>query len=801
MKLSENWLREWVNPELTTDELVEQITMGGLEVDAVEPVAGDFSGIIVGEILETEQHPDADKLRVCKVAGGDEVAQVVCGAPNARPGIKIPFATVGAKLPPGADGKPFKIKKAKLRGVESFGMLCAQTELQLGDDSDGLWELAADAPVGLDLREYLGLDDNCIEVDLTPNRSDCLSVKGIARDVGVLNRLAVTEPAIEAVVPTITDTFNVKLSAGESCSRYVGRIIRGIDISQPSPLWMQEKLRRAGLRSIDAVVDVTNYVLLELGQPMHAFDLNTLVGAIDVRMAVAGEELTLLDGQEIKLRDDTVVIADENRAIAMAGIMGGSASSVTAATQDIFLEGAFFSPVAIAGKARNYGLHTDSSHRFERGVDYKLQETAIERATALLLDAVGGEAGPLILTENEFSPADREVTLRRARILSGLGFDMADDEVIDILSRLGLSQTSSTAEGWIFSVPSYRFDISIEEDLLEELARVYGYNRLPTTSLTADLTIAMQQESIIGLDAVRRQLIAKGYQESITYSFVEPKLQQLFDDGSDKITLKNPISADMAEMRTSLWPGLVGALQHNLNRQQGRVRLFETGQRFVSKDKDMNSLQQEPMLAGLIYGSKLDESWSAESEKVDFFDLKGDLESVLALTATANSGEDFTFSAGKHLALHPGQTAEILLAGNVVGIIGAMHPQLQQKLGLAQPAYLFEITQQAIANAKLPEFLPLSKYPEVRRDIAVVVDQTISVAKLKNTVILTAGDDLIDLKVFDVYVGKGIDPQRKSVALGLTYQHPSRTLTEEEINASMECVVKALEQEYEASLR
>lgn len=798
MKLSESWLREWVNPDLTTNELVEQITMAGLEVDAVEPVAAEFSGVIVGEIVSAEQHPDADKLRVCQVAGGAEIAQIVCGAPNARPGIKIPFATVGAVLPPGADGKPFKIKKAKLRGVESFGMLCGQTELQLGEDDKGLWELAADAPVGTDLRDYLSLDDNCIEVDLTPNRSDCLSLKGIARDVGVLNRLPVVEPQITPVAATIDDSVAVQLNAGEACSRYVGRVVQNIDVSCPSPLWLQEKLRRAGVRSIDAVVDVTNFVLLELGQPMHAFDLNSLSGGVQARMASAGESLVLLDGQEIKLRDDILVIADDEKAIAMAGIMGGLATSVTHETKDILLESAFFHPIAIAGKARNYGLHTDSSHRFERGVDYKLQEAAIERATALLLDIVGGAAGPLVIAENDQVPADRVVYLRRARIVSGLGFEMADDEVVDILSRLGLQQVSADASGWTFSVPSYRFDISIEEDLLEELARIYGYNRLPTTSFTADLTIEMQQESAIGLDSVRRQLIAKGYQESITYSFVEPKLQQLFDTSDNKIVLKNPISADMAEMRTSLWPGLIGALQHNLNRQQGRVRLFETGQRFVSSDRDMATLKQEPMLAGLIYGTKLEESWSAQSESVDFFDLKGDLESVLALTADADA---FEFIAAEHSALHPGQTAEIVLNGVAVGLIGTLHPQLQQQLGLSQSAFLFEISQSAVADAKLPKFLPLSKYPEVRRDIAVVVDQKISVAELKLSVIKSAGNDLINLKVFDIYVGKGIDPQRKSVALGLTYQHPSRTLTEEEINASIEAVVGALQQEYDASLR
>lgn len=799
MKLSENWLREWVNPNLTTADLVEQITMAGLEVDAVEPVAGEFSGVVVGEILEAEQHPDADKLRVCKVAGnGEEVCQVVCGAPNARPGIKIPFAVVGATLPPGEDGKPFNIKKAKLRGVESFGMLCAQVELQLGEDSDGIWELAEDAPVGADLREYLNLNDQCIEVDLTPNRSDCLSVKGIARDVAVLNRLDLKEPKIAPVAPAIDDVLTVSLNAGEACSRYVGRVIRGVDVSQGSPLWMQEKLRRAGIRSIDAIVDVTNYVLQELGQPMHAFDLNTLKGGVQARMAKDGEKLTLLDGQEVELKSDTLVIADDEKAIAMAGIMGGEATSVTSATQDIFLESAFFFPVAIAGRARNYGLHTDSSHRFERGVDYKLQAVAVERATQLLLDIVGGQAGPLIEVENEFAPKDREVSLRRERILSGLGFRMDDEEVVDILTRLGLEMSVKADSGWRFKVPSYRFDIAIEEDLLEELARVYGYNRLPTTSLNADLSIPMQYEARIGLNAVRSQLVARGYQEAITYSFVEPKLLKHFDPDAEPVELQNPISADMAVMRTTLWPGLVSSLQYNLNRQQDRVRLFETGQRFVAEGKGIENLKQEPMLAGLIYGPRQEESWTGKSDNVDFYDIKGDLESVLALLADDIS---FSFAPAKHPALHPGQAAAIMRNGESVGLLGAMHPQLQKTLGLNHPVYLFEITQASVAEAKLPSFQPLSRFPEVRRDIAVIVDQSEAVSALQKTIENGAGDYLTELKVFDVYVGKGIDPHRKSVALGLTFQHPSRTLTEDEINASMDVVIRSLEETFNASLR
>ena len=799
MKLSESWLREWVNPELSTADLVEQITMAGLEVDGVESVAGDFSGVVVGEIISAEQHPDADKLRVCQVAGnGDDTVQVVCGAPNARPGIKIPFATVGAVLPPGDDGKPFKIKKAKLRGVESFGMLCAQTELQLGDDDAGLWELAADAPVGTCLREYLSLDDNCIEIDLTPNRSDCLSMKGIARDVGVLNRLPVVEPQINAVAATIGDTLDVALNAGEACSRYVGRVIRNVDVSKPSPLWMQERLRRADIRSIDAVVDVTNYVLLELGQPMHAFDLNTLEGGVQARMATQGEKLTLLDGQEVELNDDTLVIADAAKAVAMAGIMGGEATAVTGETKDIFLESAFFDPIAIAGRARSYGLHTDSSHRFERGVDYKLQELAVERATQLLLDAVGGEAGPVTVVENDQKPADRQVTLRREKILNGLGFAMSDEDVVDILTRLGLEQVSSDNDSWTFAVPSYRFDISIEADLLEELARVYGYNNLPVTSMAVPMIIESDNEARLSLSSLRDTLVNRGYQEAICYSFVDEGLLKSFEPEAQPVPLQNPISQDMSVMRTSLWPGLVSALQYNLNRQQPRVRLFESGLRFVSEDASVEKLVQTPMIAGVIYGGVNEESWHGKTEAVDFYDIKADVEALIDLSG---QDDEFAFVASKHPALHPGQTAAIVRSGQAVGLVGAMHPQLQKQLGLSQAAFLFEIEQSALLESAVPAFEPLSKFPEVRRDIAVVVDQTVAVDALRNSIKKQAGSYLTDLKVFDVYMGKGIDPQRKSIALGLTFQHPSRTLNEDEINASMDVVIKSLEDEFNAALR
>ncbi len=793
MKFSETWLREWVDPALDTSALVEQITMAGLEVDGVESVAGEFTGVIVGEILAAEQHSDADKLRVCQVAGHpDGTMQVVCGAPNARPGIKVPFAVVGAVLP-----GDFRIKKAKLRGVESFGMLCAQTELQAGDDDSGLWELPLDAPAGSDLGQYLGLNDNIIEVDLTPNRSDCLSVRGLARDVGVLNRLAVMQPSFDTVAVTLDDTFPVSLEAGNACPRYCGRVVRNVDLSRPSPLWLQEKLRRSGIRSIDAAVDVTNYVMLEMGQPLHAFDLDTLEQGVRVRLAAAGEVITLLDGQEIKLNDDTLIIADQGKPLAIAGIMGGEHSGVSPKTTNVFLESAFFSPLAIAGRARAYGLHTDSSHRFERGVDYNLPPLAIERVTQLLLEIAGGEAGPVITTElTDKLPAQKQVTLRRSRVESALGLALSDEETLDILTRLGLEKLTGDGQGWTFAVPSYRFDIAIEEDLLEELARIYGYNNLPTRALKMDALLTPHSETELGLGAVRRHLVSRGYQEAVTYSFIDPKLHQLFAGDAPAVALQNPISADMATMRTSLLPGLVRALQYNINRQQSRVFLFEAGQRFVPAEV---GLTQEPALAGLIYGARDGEGWANDQANVDFFDIKGDLESLLALTGD-NAAFEFRSAQGVR-ALHPGQFAEILKDGELVGIIGALHPEVRKQLDIPRPVYLFEITQKALETAVLPRYKAISKYPEVKRDMAVVVDREIAVADLERQITAVAGERLKNLKVFDVYVGEGIDPKRKSLAFSLTFQHPSRTLTEEEINTSMAQVLASLEETFNVALR
>lgn len=792
MKFSEQWLRSWVNPEVTRDELVARLSMTGLEVDSVGPVAGEFSGVVVGEILSAEQHPDADKLRVCRVSNGSEEFQVVCGAPNARAGIRVPFAMVGAVL-----GEGFKIKKAKLRGVESFGMLCSAAELQLSDDHDGLFELPADAPVGQCLRQYLGLDDAIIEVDLTPNRGDCLSIAGLAREVGANYGAPVSRPAIEAVAPVHDEVRPVELLAPQACSRFVGRVIRNIDLSRPTPLWMVERLRRSDIRSIDPVVDITNYVMLELGQPLHAYDLAEIRGGIRVRLAEEGEKLTLLDGQEIALRSDTLVIADHERPLGMAGIMGGEHSGINENTTDLFLESAFFDPIAIAGKARNYGLHTDASHRFERGVDWQLPRQAMERLTALVLETVGGEPGPVVEAVAETQlPTPVSIRLRNERVSQMLGLQISEEEIEGYLRGLELGVVRAGAGEWQVEVPSHRFDITLEIDLIEELARLYGYNRLPVSAPRASLNLSANPETRNELPVLRRLLVARGYQEAITYSFVEPGLNRLFDPQIEPLALANPISSDMAVMRSSLWPGLAKAVQHNQNRQQARVRLFESGLRFVPQPS--GELLQEPMLAGIATGSRLPEGWANGADKLDFYDVKGDVEAVLGQGGALDS---FRFEAAEHPALHPGQSARILRDGELVGWIGALHPQLVDKLDLNGPVFLFELRLAGITEGRLPAFAELSKFPEVRRDIAVVVKQSVVAGDLLQRIRDEAGPVLKNLRLFDVYQGKGIDPESKSLAIGLTLQHSSRTLTDDEVNATMERVLGSLEQDFNAILR
>ncbi len=796
MKISEQWLREWVNPPYGRKDLIARLTMAGLEVDAAIPAAGEFSGVVVGHIVTCEKHPEADKLRVCRVEHGrGEPLTIVCGAPNARVGLKAPLAMVGAKLPGDK-----AITQAKLRGVESFGMLCGADELGIDIPGEGLLELPADALVGQDFREYLKLDDVTLELGLTPNRGDCLCALGLAREVAAFSGLAFSGVSIKPVAATIKDTFPVRVSAPQACPRYAGRVLRNVDLSKPSPLWLTEKLRRSGIRSIDAVVDVTNFVMLELGQPMHAFDLDTLRDGIEVRLAREGEKITLLDEKEITLQADTLLIADGEKPLAMAGIMGGAGSGVSAATTNLMLESAFFAPLALAGRARRYGLHTDSSHRFERGVDPSLQETAIERATQMILDICGGSAGPVMCVEHAAHvPASIEIELRAERISRLLGFDMKAEEVETSLARLGMEViTQESGRRWTVIAPRHRFDIAIEQDLIEELARLYGYDRLPTRSPRGDLKVTATPETALDIRRVRRALMARGYQEVVTYSFVDPALQALLDPLHAPLALANPISADMGVMRTTLWTGLLSTARFNLNRQQTRLRLFETGLRFVP-NKD--GLRQEPFLAGLLFGPAAPEGWANAARQVDFFDAKGDLEALLALTGQADS---FAIEAADPTAcpaLHPGQAAVIRHAGHPVGSLGALHPRLQRELDLPGSVYLFEIRLSALLEARLPKFAEVSRFPALRRDLALVVGREVPAAQIESVVREAAGELLRNLIIFDVYQGDNIGSSSRSIALGLTLQHASRTMTDDEINGLLDRVIGLLKQRVSAALR
>lgn len=789
MKFSEKWLREWVNPAIGTQELMDQITMAGLEVDGFESVAGSFTGVVVGEVKSVAPHPDADKLRVCEVSSGDETVQVVCGAPNVREGLKTPFAVVGAVLP-----GDFTIKKAKLRGQPSNGMLCAESELGLSEDGSGLMELPADAPAGQDLRAYLGLDDITIDVDLTPNRADCLSIRGLAREVGVLTGETVSEPDLSPVPASHDEKPSISIEALAACPRYLGRIVRQVDLSVDTPLWMVEKLRRSGIRSIDPAVDVTNYVMLELGQPLHAFDRAEIDGGIVVRMAKPEEELVLLDGQTVKLTPDTLVIADHTKPLAIAGVMGGEHSGVTERTRDLLLEAAWFEPVAMAGKAREYGLHTDASHRFERGVDYELARTAMERATALLLEITGGEAGEIVeVASNEHLPSASLVSLRADRLNAVLGMTIDPARVEDILSRLGLAIVDQTGDRWTVRVPSYRPDISIEEDLIEEVGRIYGYNNLPVTEPVGSLAMRPAKEAERPLSSVRHFFVNAGYQEAITYSFVDPKVQEILDPEREGIALANPISADLAVMRTTLWSGLVKTLEYNQKRQQPRIRLFETGLRFV---KDGDRIDQQPMLAGIVTGGQLPENWANGRRDADFFDVKGELESLFSLL-----GVEVRFAAGQHPALHPGQTAQLFLGDQPVGWFGAMHPQVQKKLDLNGMILMFELFLNPIVSGYVPNFKEFSKYPEVRRDLAIIIGNEIAFADVDRVVRNNAGNRLNTLRAFDVYEGEKLGAGKRSLALSLFWQHPERTLNDDEVHELFDRVVNALQEELGATLR
>ncbi|MEQ9452286.1 MAG: phenylalanine--tRNA ligase subunit beta [Pseudomonadales bacterium] len=793
MKFSEAWLREWVEPDLDSAALLQQLTMAGLEVDGVEPVAGEFSDVVVARIEACEAHPDADKLRVCTVNDGQGQHQVVCGAPNARAGLVTAFARVGAVL-----GGDFKIKKAKLRGVESFGMLCSASELGYGDDHDGIIELAEDLSPGISVREALQLDDITVELDLTPNRGDCLSLKGIAREVGVLNNVAVRYPTIEPVAATIEDTFPVTLDAPAGCPRYLGRVIRGVDLSRPSPKWMQEKLTRCGLRSIDAVVDVTNYVMLELGQPMHAFDLRQLHSGISVRMADEGEKLTLLDGQEVALDRETLLITDGNGPVAMAGVMGGERSGVQADTTDVFLECAFFAPLAIAGTARRYGLHTDASHRYERGVDYQLQVAAVERATALLLSAVGGEAGLISeAVSSEHLPQAEQVTLRHPRLTELLGVEIPVTQVDECLARLGLeivARTDKEPVSWTVLAPSHRFDIAIEADLVEEVCRVYGYNNIPSTRPFSDLALRDVPGEQSSERALKEHLAQSGLQEVITYSFVDPALMDLLDPGAEPLALSNPMSSEQSVMRTNLLAGLVDALRENTARQQTRVRLFEIGSVFVP---GAQGLQQPVHVGGLIWGRRAPESWLSDGDGVDFFDVKGLTDRFITWAGL----KDLQYQPAEDAVLHPGQSAVLVTAQDeIVGRLGRLHPEIEARLEVTG-VYVFELDASALLARPKRTHSGISKYPSVRRDLAIVVQRSVSAAEVRAVVRDALGENLVEFTLFDVYEGKGIDSNEKSLAIGLTFQSQTATLTEDEIGGFADTALNALKDQLSARLR
>jgi len=789
MRISEQWLREWVDPPVTNAELAAQLTMAGLEVDSIEPAAPNFTGVVVGRVIALTPHPDAERLRVAQVdIGQPEPLQIVCGAPNVQVGMHAPTALVGALLP----GEQ-RIKPTELRGVASQGMLCSAQELGLADSVDGLLVLAADSVPGADLRQYLALDDPITEIDLTPNRGDCLSMAGVAREVGVLNRCPVTSPAITPVPPSLDATFAVTLSAPVACPRYAGRVIRGVDPTAKTPWWLRERLRRAGLRALSPLVDVTNYVMLELGQPLHAFDLARLTGGIEVRHARPGETLTLLDGSSVELDADTLLICDANGPLALAGIMGGAASAVDDTTRDIFLESAFFAPTAIAGRARRYGLRTDASHRFERGVDPQLQVQALERATSLLLDIAGGSAGPLTeIVEPAHLPVAPTIRLRAERITRLLGLAFEPTEVSDILQRLGMTLTPES-ECWQVIPPPFRFDIALEADLIEEIGRIYGYNRLPGKRPSLPLIFDSQPEAQISLTRVRETLIQRGFHEAITYSFVDPAFQELLDPEREPIALANPISADLSVMRTSLWPGLIKALIYNQKRQQSRIRLFECGQNFIPAGQ---TVQQDAYIGGVVCGEALAEQWGEPRRAVDFFDLKADVEALLSL-----GDQGFAFEAALYPALHPGQSARIVGPAGPIGWIGALHPQVEHTLELENHVYVFELRTADIRQARLPTFRELSKFPVSRRDIAIVVPESVTAQAVFGCIRAHSTDVLRDVRLFDVYRGKGIAKGYKSMALGLILQDFSRNLTDALVDQIVSDIVAGLTQQLGATLR
>ncbi|WP_288420304.1 phenylalanine--tRNA ligase subunit beta [uncultured Acinetobacter sp.] len=791
MKISENWLRTWVNPAIDSDTLSDQLTMLGLEVDELAPVAKPFTGVVVGEVLTVEQHPDADRLRVTTVnIGSGEPLQIVCGAPNVRAGMKAPVATIGAVLP-----GDFKIKKGKLRGVESQGMLCGASEIDLEDKIDGLLELPADAPVGVNIREYLKLDDNVIDISITPNRGDCFSIRGIAREIAVINLLQMNEPEIKSVDATITDEKKVVIST-DGAPRYLGRVVKNVNIKAATPEWMEQALARSGIRTHSILVDVTNYVLMELGQPMHAFDLAKIEGIVHVRQAKPQETLQLLNDQEVELQEDIMVIADDQKALAIAGIMGGLASSVTDDTTDIFLESAFFAPLAIAGRARRFGLHTDSSQRYERGVDFELPLIAMNRASQLIQELAGGEFGPITVAEKtDLLPKREAIELKQAQVDQLLGYQVAADFITDALTRLGCSVTVKAEGEWSVVPPSHRYDMAIYQDLIEEVARIDGYDNIQISLPSMDVQLAKYQDRF-EIAQLRQTVVTLGYQEAISFSFADAKLEKQLNPQVNPLMLANPISSDLAAMRSTLLSSLIPCVQYNLNRQQSRVRFFELGLRFDYQNAtSIQDLKQIPTLALIAVGSREPESWHAKPQPMDFFDFKGEVEEVLAAGRVK-----VEYVRSERAWLHPGQSAEILVDGKSIGYLGRLHPSLENELDLST-TWVAELDQTAVLQSYVSNFTELSRFPSVRRDIALLISDNINVRDIQQLIEKTGGELLDSTWLFDVYTGQGVEEGKRSLAFALLWQHPSRTLEDAEIKSGMDNIIQVLENTYQATLR
>ena len=791
MKISENWLRTWVNPAIDSDKLSDQLTMLGLEVDDLSPAAKPFTGVVVGEVLTVEQHPDADRLRITTVnIGTGEPLQIVCGAPNVRAGMKAPVATIGAVLP-----GDFKIKKGKLRGIESQGMLCGASEIDLEDKIDGLLELPEDAPVGVNIREYLELDDHVIDISITPNRGDCFSIRGIAREIAVINQLPVTAPDIKEVAATIADEKQVVVTT-EGCPRYLGRVIKNVNTKAATPAWMERALARSGIRQHSILVDITNYVLMELGQPLHAFDGAKVQGAVHVRQATAGEKLVLLNEQEVELQDNVMVIADDEKALAIAGIMGGLSSSVTDETSEIFLESAFFAPLHIAGRARSFGLHTDASQRYERGVDFELPMLAMHRASQLIAELAGGEFGPITVAENPSALPKREaIDLTQAQVDQLLGYEVASDFITDALTRLGCDVTVKAQGEWSVVPPSHRFDMAIYQDLIEEVARIHGYDNIQISLPVIDTQLAKYQDQF-EVAQLRQTVVTLGYQEAISFSFADLKLEKQLNPDVNPLALANPISSDLAVMRSTLLSSLIPCVQHNINRQQSRVRFFELGLRFDYQDANsIHDLKQIPTLALIAVGAKTQESWHGKPQPMDFFDFKGDVEEVLA---AARVKADYVRSTRSWL--HPGQSAEIMVNGQSVGYLGRLHPSLEAELDLGT-TWVAELDQAAVLQTYVSNFTELSRFPSVRRDIALLISDKINVSEIQGLIEKTGGELLGSTWLFDVYTGQGVEEGKRSLAFALLWQHPSRTLEDAEIKSGMDNILQVLENTYQATLR